>query len=90
MSGRWTRPWAGPSKASEPEVSRRILDSRERLLARLDECDGPGHESGLVVIKLRRLSFRPAKSIVSLEGESEGETPAAVCFPVEPEYKLLP
>ena len=37
----------------EPEVSRRILAVRERLLARLDECDGPGHESGLVIIKLR-------------------------------------
>ena len=38
---------------AEPEVSRRILDARNRLLARLDECDGPGHDAGLVVIKLR-------------------------------------
>ena len=38
---------------AEPDVSRRILDARERLLARLDECDGPGHGAGLVVIKLR-------------------------------------
>ena len=37
---------------AEPEVSRSILLTREHLLARLDECDGPGHESGLVVIKL--------------------------------------
>ena len=37
---------------AEPEVSRSILLTRERLLARLDECDGPGHQSGLVVIKL--------------------------------------
>ena len=40
----------------EPEVSRHILQAREHLLARLDECDGPGHESGLVVIKLNRHS----------------------------------
>ena len=38
---------------AEPEVSRRILLARERLLSRLDECDGPGHDAGLVVIKLR-------------------------------------
>ena len=41
---------------AEPEVSRRILDARDHLLARLDECDGPGHEAGLVVIKLNRHS----------------------------------
>ena len=38
---------------AEPEASRRILQSREHLLARLDECDGPGHEAGLVVMRLR-------------------------------------
>ena len=38
---------------AEPEVSRHILAARNRLLARLDECDGPGHDAGLVVIKLR-------------------------------------
>ena len=37
---------------AEPEVSSRIMDSKEHLLARLDECDGPGHQSGLVVMKL--------------------------------------
>ena len=41
---------------AEPEDSRRILLSRERLLARLDQCDGPGHEAGLVVIRLNRHS----------------------------------
>ena len=37
----------------EPETARRILLAREHLLARLDQCDGPGHQSGLVIIKLR-------------------------------------
>ncbi len=55
ITDEWTldTPLGRAFQASEPEVSRRILDSRERLLARLDECDGPGHESGLVAIKLR-------------------------------------
>ena len=39
---------------AEPEVSQRILQARDHLLARLDDCDGPGHESGLVVIRLGR------------------------------------
>ena len=30
----------------------RILDARDHLLARYDECHGPGHEAGLVVIAL--------------------------------------
>ena len=38
---------------AEPEVSGRVLDAEEHLLARLDGCDGPGHQSGLVVMKLR-------------------------------------
>ena len=38
---------------AEPEVSRRILMAKDHLLTRLDECDGPGHESGLLVMKLR-------------------------------------
>ena len=37
---------------AEPEVSRRILEAEEHLLARLDECDGAGHEAGLVIMKL--------------------------------------
>ena len=36
-----------------PEVSRRIMDAEGHLLARLDGCDGSGHQSGLVVMKLR-------------------------------------
>ena len=38
---------------TEPEVARHILAARDHLLRRLDECDGPGHEAGLVVIGLR-------------------------------------
>ena len=38
---------------AEPEAARRILESREHLLTRLDECDGEGHGVGLVVIRLR-------------------------------------
>ena len=38
---------------AEPEVGNMILEARDHLLARLDECDGPGHESGLVIMKLR-------------------------------------
>ena len=38
---------------AEPEVSGRIMEAEEHLLARLDGCDGPGHQSGLVVMKLR-------------------------------------
>ena len=51
----WTldTPLGRAFQAAEPEVSRRILEAREHLLARLDQCDGPDHESGLVVIKLR-------------------------------------
>ena len=37
---------------AEPEVAPRILAARDHLLRRLDECDGPGHEAGLVVIGL--------------------------------------
>ncbi len=51
----WTldTPLGRAFQEAEPEDSRRILLARERLLARLDQCDGPGHEAGLVVIKLR-------------------------------------
>ena len=38
---------------AEPEVSRRILLARDHLLHRLNQCDGPGHEVGMVTIKLR-------------------------------------
>ena len=38
---------------AESEAARRILESQEHLLTRLDECDGEGHEVGLVVIRLQ-------------------------------------
>ena len=53
----WTldSPLGAEFRAAEPRVSEKILLAKDHLLARLDECDGPGHESGLVVIKLRNL-----------------------------------
>ncbi len=54
-----TRDWSLDSpqgcafREEEPEAARRILLSRDHLLRRLDECDGPGHEAGLAVIRLR-------------------------------------
>jgi hypothetical protein len=55
ITGDWTldTPLGRAFAEAEPDVSRRILDARERLLARLDECDGPGHDAGLAAIKLR-------------------------------------
>ena len=40
----------------EPETARKILDAEEHLLKRYDECHGPGHEAGLVIIGLRNAS----------------------------------
>ena len=55
ITGDWTldSPIGRAFEEAEPEVSRRILLAREHLLSRLDQCDGPGHEAGLVIIKLR-------------------------------------
>ena len=39
--------------AAEPEIAERVLEAREHLVCRLDQCDGPGHEAGLAVIELR-------------------------------------
>ena len=51
----WTldSPLGAAFSEAEPEVSGRILMARDHLLTRFDECDGPGHESGLVMMKLR-------------------------------------
>ena len=35
-------------------VAERIMLAKDHLLARYDDCHGPGHDGGLVVIKLRR------------------------------------
>jgi hypothetical protein len=55
ITGTWTldSPLGERFLDAEPEVGDKILLARGHLLARLDECDGPGHESGLVIIKLR-------------------------------------
>ena len=55
ITDRWTldSPLGVEFFRAEPGVSGRILAARDHLLTRLDECDGPGHESGLVIMKLR-------------------------------------
>ena len=40
--------------AAEPDAASRVLEAREHLLCRIDQCDGPGHDAGLAVIELRR------------------------------------
>ena len=37
----------------EPTISADILRVESYLLARMDDCDGSGHKSGLVIIRLR-------------------------------------
>ena len=51
----WTldSPQGQSFEQAEPEVARRVLAARDHLLARLDQCDGPGHEAGLAIIRLR-------------------------------------
>ena len=39
--------------AAHEEAAVRILEARDHLLARYDECHSPGHEAGLVVMALR-------------------------------------
>ena len=55
VTGSWTfdSPLGAEFLEAEPEVGEKILLARDHLLARLDECDGPGHGSGLVIMKLR-------------------------------------
>ena len=38
---------------AEPDAAAKILTAHDHLLHRLDLCDGPRHEAGLAVIKLR-------------------------------------
>ena len=38
---------------AHPKVAERVLDAREHLLARYDECHGADHDAGLVVIGLQ-------------------------------------
>ena len=37
----------------EPKAAQKVLEAEAHLLARYDDCHGPGHEAGLVVIALR-------------------------------------
>ena len=37
-----------------PKAAEKVLASRDHLLMRYDDCHGPGHDGGLVVIPLRR------------------------------------
>ncbi len=55
VSDSWTldSPLGEKLLKAEHQISDKILLARDHLLARLDECDGPGHESGLVIMKLR-------------------------------------
>ena len=42
---------------AHPEAAERVMASREHLLARYDDCHGPGHEAGLVVIELHKAEY---------------------------------
>ena len=55
IASEWTldNPLGREFAQAEPEVSLRILEARDHLIHRLDRCDGPGHDAGLVIIKLR-------------------------------------
>jgi len=49
------------SKA-EPVVAERVFKAGQHLLHRLDECDGPGHQAGLVIMKLGNQTPAPLES----------------------------
>ena len=55
VSGDWTldTPAGREFREAAPEAAQRVLQSRDHLLSRLDLCDGPGHDAGLAVIRLR-------------------------------------
>ena len=62
VSPRWDlgSPLGEAFAAAHPRVAERVLDAREHLLARYDECHGADHEAGLVVIGLRGSRVRHA------------------------------
>ena len=41
-----------------PDAVRKVLEARDHLLARYDDCHGPGHEAGLVIIGLQPRGIR--------------------------------
>ena len=47
---------------AEPIVADRILQAGQHLLTRLDECDGAGHQAGLVIMKLSDRTKAPLDS----------------------------
>ena len=49
-----------------PRVSEKVMLSKEHLLKRYNEWDGPGHEGGLVIIRLRNLEHRMHKGSESV------------------------
>ena len=54
VTSRWAldSPLGVQFSLAEPVIGQRILEAEQHLLARLDECDGAGHEAGLVIMKL--------------------------------------
>ncbi len=44
---------------AEPDVYDKILEAREHLLTRVNECEGEDHEAGLVLMKLQNGTDRP-------------------------------
>ena len=42
--------------AAHEDAAARVLECREHLLTRYDDCHGPGHEAGLVVMALQTIS----------------------------------
>ena len=77
---------------AEPEAAGGILEAREHLLHRLDQCDGAGHEAGLAVIELPADNWTPSPS----GGGSGWGVPASLCAPpalnnsLAVPYKLAP
>ena len=56
VNGDWAldSPLAHEFQERAPVVAGRILEAEEHLLKRYDECHGPNHQAGLVVIRLGR------------------------------------
>jgi hypothetical protein len=44
--------------AAHPDAAEKVMASKDHLLARYDDCHGPGHDAGLVVIQLRKGAAR--------------------------------
>ena len=56
VNGEWTLDshMTREFQEQDPVVAERILDAEEHLLRRYDECHGPDHQAGLVIIRLGR------------------------------------